>query len=137
MHMLVQICAFSTFPLCTDLCIMLCMTTLKVIREEPLADTLKGRLLQLRELSGLTQDEWARIADVSRRTVSKWESPHEPDEPSLEQIRRFAAFCHIPPRAVVDPPAEVDEVVVSLCAPRESNPEPADSVQLSFALCAA
>ena len=51
------------------------------------------KIHQLRKLSGMTQEQLAEKLDVSRQTVSKWES--ETTVPDLESMVRICRMFHI------------------------------------------
>lgn len=52
------------------------------------------RIATLRRMSGLTQDELAGLADVSRQTVSNWETGKS--DPHLPNARRLAEVFDVP-----------------------------------------
>ena len=52
-----------------------------------------NKLNQLRKLSGMTQEQLAEKIDVSRQTISKWES--DSTSPDLESIVKISRIFHV------------------------------------------
>ena len=52
-----------------------------------------NKLNQLRKLSGMTQEQLAEKIDVSRQTISKWES--DGTSPDLESIVKLSRIFHV------------------------------------------
>lgn len=52
-----------------------------------------NKLSQLRKLSGMTQEQLAEKINVSRQTVSKWES--DSTSPDLESIVKISWIFHV------------------------------------------
>ncbi len=52
-----------------------------------------NKLNQLRKLSGMTQEQLAEKIDVSRQTISKWES--DSTSPDLESIVKISMIFHV------------------------------------------
>ncbi len=52
-----------------------------------------NKLNQLRKLSGMTQEQLAVKIDVSRQTISKWES--DSTSPDLESIVKLSRIFHV------------------------------------------
>ena len=52
-----------------------------------------NKLNQLRKLSGMTQEQLAEKIDVSRQTISKWES--DSTSPDLESIVKLSRIFHV------------------------------------------
>lgn len=51
------------------------------------------KLNQLRKLSGMTQEQFAEKLNVSRQTISKWETGNT--SPDLESIVRVCKIFHV------------------------------------------
>lgn len=52
-----------------------------------------NKLNQLRKLSGMTQEQLAEKINVSRQTISKWES--DSTSPDLESIVKISRIFHV------------------------------------------
>ena len=52
-----------------------------------------NKLNQLRKLSGMTQEQLAEKLNVSRQTISKWET--DSTSPDLESIVRVCKIFHV------------------------------------------
>ena len=52
-----------------------------------------NKINQLRKLSGMTQEQLAEKLNVSRQTISKWES--DSTSPDLESIVKISRICHV------------------------------------------
>ena len=52
-----------------------------------------NKLNQLRKLSGMTQEQLAEKIDVSRQTISKWES--DSTSPDLESIVKISRIFYV------------------------------------------
>ena len=52
-----------------------------------------NKINQLRKLSGMTQEQLAEKLNVSRQTISKWES--DSTSPDLESIVKISRIFHV------------------------------------------
>ena len=77
----------------------------------------------LRAIAGMTQDDFARIADVSRSAVSQWEGGRA--EPRMGSIKRLSDYFHIPKAWIIED-GGMDGVTRGATGQlhRESNGEP-------------
>lgn len=82
------------------------------------AQTVPEILRATRALSGLSSRELAALIGVSHAAVTRWERGE--GEPSVTQFLRWAAATKQPAQQLLD------GLNVSVCAPRDSNPEPTD-----------
>ena len=62
------------------------------------------RLREIRIGRGLSQDDLARSADMTRGALSRHERSHPHSNPSLNQVIRLAAALHVPVSALFDCP---------------------------------
>ncbi len=77
--------------------------------------TINDRLRKARESAGLEQTELARVAGISRATISATENGHRP---SRSTVRLWAMATGVPVGWI----EQGDE----WCTPRDLNPEPTD-----------
>lgn len=57
-------------------------------------------IIRLRKLSGMTQDDFARIADVTRSAVAQWERGSA--EPRMGAIQSLSDYFHIPKAWIIE-----------------------------------
>lgn len=65
-----------------------------------MSDTTGKNIARLRMLSGMTQDDFARVAGVSRSAVAQWERGSA--EPRMGAIQRLSDYFHIPKAWVIE-----------------------------------
>lgn len=65
-----------------------------------MSDTTGKNIAMLRMLSGMTQDDFARVAGVSRSAVAQWERGSA--EPRMGAIQRLSDYFHIPKAWVIE-----------------------------------
>lgn len=65
-----------------------------------MSDTTGKNISRLRMLSGMTQDDFARVAGVSRSAVAQWERGAA--EPRMGAIQRLSDYFHIPKAWVIE-----------------------------------
>ncbi|MGN8819698.1 helix-turn-helix transcriptional regulator [Atopobiaceae bacterium HCP3S3_A4] len=94
-----------------------------------MSESTARNMSKLRQLSGMTQEDFARIADVSRGAVAQWERGFA--EPRMGNIQRLSDYFRIPKAWIIedggmdgvriaagilvkDPASEVDEQEATL-----------------------
>lgn len=65
-----------------------------------MSDTTGKNIARLRMLSGMTQDDFARVAGVSRSAVAQWERGSA--EPRMGAIQRLSDYFHVPKAWVIE-----------------------------------
>ncbi len=65
-----------------------------------MSESTARNISKLRRLSGMTQDDFARIADVSRGAVAQWEGGRA--EPKLGNIQRLSDYFHVPKAWIIE-----------------------------------
>lgn len=65
-----------------------------------MSDTTGKNIARLRMLSGMTQDDFARVAGVSRSAVAQWERGSA--EPRMGAIQRMSDYFHVPKAWVIE-----------------------------------
>lgn len=65
-----------------------------------MSESTARNILKLRRLSGMTQDDFARIADVSRGAVAQWEGGRA--EPRMGSIQRLSDYFHVPKAWIIE-----------------------------------
>ena len=65
-----------------------------------MSESTARNILKLRRLSGMTQDDFARIADVSRGAVAQWEGGRA--EPRMGNIQRLSDYFHVPKAWIIE-----------------------------------
>lgn len=65
-----------------------------------MSDTTGKNIARLRVLSGMTQDDFARVAGVSRSAVAQWERGSA--EPRMGAIQRMSDYFHVPKAWVIE-----------------------------------
>lgn len=65
-----------------------------------MSDTTGKNISRLRSLSSMTQDDFARVAGVSRSAVAQWERGSA--EPRMGAIQRLSDYFHIPKAWVIE-----------------------------------
>lgn len=65
-----------------------------------MSDTTGKNIARLRMLSGMTQDDFARVAGVSRSAVAQWERGSS--EPRMGAIQRLSDYFHVPKAWVIE-----------------------------------
>jgi transcriptional regulator with XRE-family HTH domain len=68
--------------------------------EAKMSESTARNILKLRRLSGMTQDDFARIADVSRGAVAQWEGGRA--EPRMGSIQRLSDYFHVPKAWIIE-----------------------------------